>query len=457
MRFDFDLLTIGAGSGGVAATRRAGNYGARTAICEEDRVGGTCVLRGCIPKKFLVYASHFAQDFSDSIKYGWSAHNAKFDWRTLVTNKDSELDRLHNIYQSLLDKAGVEVLSGRASLLDEHTVVVESGGETKKITSETILVATGGSPQIPDNLNFDAALTSNEALSLDKLPERIVIVGGGYIAVEFCGIFNSLGVEVTQIIRADQILRGFDEDVRGHLQKEMVRQGIKLITGVTIDKLDKTLDASRLMLSDGRILEAEEILFATGRIPNTRGLGLEVAGVDISEKGAIKVDEWSRTSRSNIYAIGDCTDRINLTPVAISEGRALADSIYNNDPKTVDYENIASAVFSQPPVGTVGMTEAEARQRYQDITIYQSEFRPLKATISGDDGRTMMKLIVEQDSRRVVGCHMVGDDAPEIIQGLGIALKCGATKEQFDATMAIHPTAAEEFVTMYEAKADTEK
>ena len=455
MRFDFDLLTIGAGSGGVAATRRAGNYGARTAICEEDRVGGTCVLRGCIPKKFLVYASHFAQDFSDSIKYGWSAHNAKFDWRTLVTNKDSELDRLHNIYQSLLDKAGVEVLSGRASLLDEHTVVVESGGETKKITSETILVATGGSPQIPDNLNFDAALTSNEALSLDKLPERIVIVGGGYIAVEFCGIFNSLGVEVTQIIRADQILRGFDEDVRGHLQKEMVRQGIKLITGVTIDKLDKTLDASRLMLSDGRILEAEEILFATGRIPNTRGLGLEVAGVDISEKGAIKVDEWSRTSRSNIYAIGDCTDRINLTPVAISEGRALADSIYNNDPKTVDYENVASAVFSQPPVGTVGMTEAEARQRYQDITIYQSEFRPLKATISGDDGRTMMKLIVEQDSRRVVGCHMVGDDAPEIIQGLGIALKCGATKEQFDATMAIHPTAAEEFVTMYDAKADT--
>ena len=230
MRFDFDLLTIGAGSGGVAATRRAGNYGARTAICEEDRVGGTCVLRGCIPKKFLVYASHFAQDFSDSIKYGWSAHNAKFDWRTLVTNKDSELDRLHNIYQSLLDKAGVEVLSGRASLLDEHTVVVESDGESKGITAETILVATGGLPQIPNNLNFDTALTSNEALSLDKLPERIMIVGGGYIAVEFCGIFNSLGVEVTQIIRADQILRGFDEDVRGHLQKEMVRQGIKLIT-----------------------------------------------------------------------------------------------------------------------------------------------------------------------------------------------------------------------------------
>jgi len=428
MRFNFDLLTIGAGSGGVAATRRAGNYGARTAICEEDRVGGTCVLRGCIPKKFLVYASHFAQDFSDSIKYGWSAHNAKFDWQTLVANKDAELDRLHDIYQSLLDRAGVEVFSGRASLIDEHTVLVESGRETKKITSETILVATGGSPQIPDNLNFDAALTSNEALSLDKLPERILIVGGGYIAVEFCGIFNSLGVEVTQIIRANQILRGFDEDVRRHLQKEMVRQGIKLITGVTIDKLDKTLDASRLMLSDGRIIEAEEILFATGRIPNTSGLGLEVAGVDVSENGAIKVDEWSRTTCSNIYAIGDCTDRINLTPVAISEGRALADSLYNNDPKIVDYENVASAVFSQPPVGTVGMTEAEARQRYCDVAIYQSEFRPLKATISGDDGKTMMKLIVEQDSRRVVGCHMVGDDAPEIIQGLGIAIKCGATK-----------------------------
>ena len=457
MRFDFDLLTIGAGSGGVAATRRAGNYGARTAICEEDRVGGTCVLRGCIPKKFLVYASHFAQDFSDSIKYGWSAHNAKFDWPTLVTNKDAELDRLHDIYRSLLDEAGVKVLLGRASLLDEHTVLVESDGEAKGITAETILVATGGLPQIPNNLNFDTALTSNEALSLDKLPERIIIVGGGYIAVEFCGIFNSLGVEVTQIIRADQILRGFDEDVRGHLQKEMVRQGIKLITGVTINNADKTLDVSRLVLSDGRILEAEEILFATGRIPNTSGLGLEVAGVDVSENGAIKVDEWSRTSRSNIYAIGDCTDRINLTPVAISEGRALADSIYNNDPKIVDYENVASAVFSQPPVGTVGVTEAEARQRYRDITIYQSEFRPLKATISGDDGRTMMKLIVEQASRRVVGCHMVGDDAPEIIQGIGIAIKCGATKEQFDATMAIHPTAAEEFVTMYDAKADTKK
>jgi glutathione reductase (NADPH) len=457
MRFDFDLLTIGAGSGGVAATRRAGNYGARTAICEEDRVGGTCVLRGCIPKKFLVYASHFAQDLSDSIKYGWSAHNVKFDWHTLITNKDAELDRLHDIYQDLLDKSGVKVLSGKASLLDEHTVAVESDRETKKITAETILVATGGSPQIPDNLNFDAALTSNEALSLDKLPERIIVVGGGYIAVEFCGIFNSLGVEVTEIIRADRILRGFDEDVRGHLQQEMARQGIQLITGVTINKVDKTLDVSRLMLSDGRILEADEILFATGRIPNTNGLGLEVAGVALSENGAIKVDEWSRTSCSNIYAIGDCTDRINLTPVAISEGRALADSIYNNDPKTVDYENVASAVFSQPPVGTVGMTEAEARQRYRDVTIYQSEFRPLKATISGDEGRTMMKLIVEQDSRRVVGCHMVGDDAPEIIQGLGIALKCGATKEQFDATMAIHPTAAEEFVTMYDAKDNTEK
>ena len=452
MQFDFDLLTIGAGSGGVAATRRAGNYGARAAICEVDRVGGTCVLRGCIPKKFLVYAAHFSQELSDSVGYGWSTSNVSFDWDTLIGHKNLELDRLHGIYQSMLDKAGVELLSGRASLVDEHKVVVESQNGSREVTAENILVATGGWAQIPDAMGSGAFLTSNEALSLDKLPKRLIVVGGGYIAVEFCGIFNSLGVEVVEVIRADQILRGFDQDVRSHLENEMIRRGVRIKAGVTIEGISGISGGYSVELSNGTSIEADEILFATGRNPNTSGLGLEEAGILLSENGAIKVDEWSRTSVSNIYAIGDCTDRINLTPVAIAEGRALADSLYNDDLKTVDYGNVASAVFSQPPVGTVGMTESEARSKFESISIYQSEFRPLKATLSGDEGRTMMKLVVDEDSRRVLGCHMVGDDAPEIIQGIAIALKCGATKDQFDATMAIHPTAAEEFVTMYDAK-----
>tara|TARA_B100000686_G_scaffold324935_1_gene381109 strand:+ start:358 stop:1731 length:1374 start_codon:yes stop_codon:yes gene_type:complete len=452
MQFDFDLLTIGAGSGGVAATRRAGNYGARSAICEADRVGGTCVLRGCIPKKFLVYAGHFSQEVSDSVGYGWSTTGVTFDWQKLISHKDAELDRLHGIYQGMLDKAGVEVLLGKASLVDKHKVLVESPNGSKEVTAENILVATGGWPQVPNGMGPGPFLTSNEALSLDKLPERLIVVGGGYIAVEFCGIFNSLGVEVTEVIRADQILRGFDQDVRGHLENEMIRKGIKVRAGVTIDRITGSSGEYSVGLSDGTILEAEEILFATGRNPNTSGLGLDEIGIRLSDNGAIKVDEWSRTSIPNIYAIGDCTDRINLTPVAIAEGRALADSLYNDDPKTVDYGSVASAVFSQPPVGTVGMSENEARSKFESISIYQSEFRPLKATVSGDEGRTLMKLVVDETSRRVIGCHMVGDDAPEIIQGIAIALKCGATKEQFDATMAIHPTAAEEFVTMYEAK-----
>ena len=452
MRFDFDLLTIGAGSGGVAATRRAGNYGARAAICEEDRVGGTCVLRGCIPKKFLVYASHFAQEQSDSYNYGWSKERSKFDWATLIRNKDSELERLHEIYLGLLDGAGVDVLSGRATLIDEHTVALQHSGKIRRITAENILVATGGWPQIPGGLDCPGSLTSNEALSLSELPKSLLVQGGGYIAVELCGIFNKLGVEVTQVIRAERILRGFDEDVRAHLGREMTKKGIKIVTGVTISEVSEKSGTYSVQLSDGQALQADELLFATGRLPNTGDLGLERVGVDLAENGAIKVDKWSRTSCSNIYAIGDCTDRLNLTPVAIAEGRAFADSIYNDDPKTVDYGNVASAVFSQPPIGTVGLTEEEAQAQLPNVSIYRSEFRPLKATISGDEGRTMMKLIVEEPSRRVVGCHMVGDDAPEIVQGFAVALKCGATKEQFDATMAIHPTAAEEFVTMYDAE-----
>ena len=450
MAFDYELLTIGAGSGGVAATRRAGNYGVRAAICEEDRVGGTCVLRGCIPKKLLVYASHFAEELEDSTSFGWSVPESKFDWSTLIRNKNAELDRLNSVYKTLLSDANVDLISGRARLVDPHTVEVVTERGSRQVTAETILVSTGGWPVKPPVPGLDIALTSTEALDLPELPESIVIIGGGYIAVEFAGIFNTLGVRVTAVIRADHVLRGFDEDIRRHLQTEMVRQGVRIKSGVTINKVDNVAGAHKVQLSDGDVIEADELLCAMGRVPNTSGLGLADVGVKLADNGAIKVDEWSRTSVDNIYAVGDCTDRLNLTPVAIAEGRAFADTLYNDDPKKMDYDNIPRAVFSQPPVGTVGLTEMEARKHFKEVKIYRSEFRPLKATLSGNGGRTLMKLVVDQESGRVVGCHMVGDDAAEIIQGIAIAVKCGASKTQFDATMAIHPTASEEFVTMYE-------
>ena len=450
MAFDYELLTIGAGSGGVAATRRAGNYGVRAAICEEDRVGGTCVLRGCIPKKLLVYASHFAEELEDSTSFGWSVPESKFDWSTLIRNKNAELDRLNSVYKTLLSDANVDLISGRARLVDPHTVEVATERGSRQVTAETILASTGGWPVKPPVPGLDIALTSTEALDLPELPERIVIIGGGYIAVEFAGIFNTLGVRVTAVIRADHVLRGFDEDIRRHLQTEMVRQGVRIKSGVTINKVDNVAGAHKVQLSDGDVIEADELLCAMGRVPNTSGLGLADVGVKLADNGAIKVDEWSRTSVDNIYAVGDCTDRLNLTPVAIAEGRAFADTLYNDDPKKMDYDNIPRAVFSQPPVGTVGLTEMEARKHFKEVKIYRSEFRPLKATLSGNGGRTLMKLVVDQESGRIIGCHMVGDDAAEIIQGIAIAVKCGASKAQFDATMAIHPTASEEFVTMYE-------
>ena len=450
MTFDYELLTIGAGSGGVAATRRAGNYGVRAAICEEDRVGGTCVLRGCIPKKLFVYASHFSEDFKDSKNYGWSVSDVTFDWETLVRNKDAELERLHGIYNKMLDDASVDVISGRAGFIDEHNVEVREGDTSRIVSAETILVATGGWAIKPPISGLESALTSTEAFDLSEFPERMVILGGGYIAVEFAGIFSKLGVAVTEVIRAKHVLRGFDNDLRHHLQREMIREGITVKAEVNVNAVQKVSDVYRVELSDGGVIEADQLLCALGRAPNTLALGLEEAGVEKLGNGAIKVDAWSRTSVPNIYAVGDCTDRVNLTPVAIAEGRAFADTLYNNQPKTVDYENIASAVFSQPPIGTVGLTETEARSKYGDIGVYRSEFRPLKATMSGNSGRTLMKLLVENSSDRVVGCHMAGDDAAEIIQGVAVAVKCGATKAQFDSTMAIHPTASEELVTMYE-------
>ena len=450
MTFDYELLTIGAGSGGVAATRRAGNYGVRAAICEENRVGGTCVLRGCIPKKLFVYASHFSEDFKDSKNYGWSVSDVTFDWETLVRNKDAELERLHGIYNKMLDDASVDVISGRAGFIDEHNVEVREGDTSRIVSAETILVATGGWAIKPPISGLESALTSTEAFDLSEFPERMVILGGGYIAVEFAGIFSKLGVAVTEVIRAKHVLRGFDNDLRHHLQREMIREGITVKAEVNVNAVQKVSDVYRVELSDGGVIEADQLLCALGRAPNTLALGLDEAGVEKLGNGAIKVDAWSRTSVPNIYAVGDCTDRVNLTPVAIAEGRAFADTLYNNQPKTVDYENIASAVFSQPPIGTVGLTETEARSKYGDIGVYRSEFRPLKATMSGNSGRTFMKLLVENSSDRVVGCHMAGDDAAEIIQGVAVAVKCGATKAQFDSTMAIHPTASEELVTMYE-------
>ena len=450
MTFDYELLTIGAGSGGVAATRRAGNYGVRAAICEEGRVGGTCVLRGCIPKKLFVYASHFSEDFKDSKNYGWSVSDVTFDWETLVRNKDAELERLHGIYNKMLDDASVDVISGRAGFIDEHNVEVREGDTSRIVSAETILVATGGWAIKPPISGLESALTSTEAFDLSEFPERMVILGGGYIAVEFAGIFSKLGVAVTEVIRAKHVLRGFDNDLRHHLQREMIREGITVKAEVNVNAVQKVSDVYRVELSDGGVIEADQLLCALGRAPNTLALGLDEAGVEKLGNGAIKVDAWSRTSVPNIYAVGDCTDRVNLTPVAIAEGRAFADTLYNNQPKTVDYENIASAVFSQPPIGTVGLTETEARSKYGDIGVYRSEFRPLKATMSGNSGRTFMKLLVENSSDRVVGCHMAGDDAAEIIQGVAVAVKCGATKAQFDSTMAIHPTASEELVTMYE-------
>ncbi len=447
-RYDYDLVTIGAGSGGVRATRLAGGFGARTAIVEKSRVGGTCVMRGCVPKKLLVYGAHFAEDFEDARAYGWSLHEPEFDWPTLVANKNRELDRLEQVYLRILRDNHVELVEGTARLADPHTVEVDG----RTLTAEKILIACGGWPAMPDIPGIGHVITSNEALELAALPERITIVGGGYIAVEFAGIFNALGVKVTQIIRAANILRGFDEDVREVLAAEMTRRGVRIRRDTMIRSIEAAPDGSySLCLEDGEMLATDLVMYATGRLPNTRGLGLEEAGVRLARTGAVEVDSWNQSSVDSIFAIGDCTDRVNLTPVAIAEGVCFVETHFRNNPREMDYTNIPTAVFSQPPVGTVGLIEDEAARR-GEIDVYLSRFKPMKHTLTGRDERAMMKLIVDQKTDRVLGCHMVGPDAPEIAQGLGIALKCGATKAQFDATVGIHPTAAEEFVTMREKR-----
>ena len=442
--YDFDLITIGAGSGGVRASRMSAGYGARAAVVENSRFGGTCVMRGCVPKKLLVYGSQFAGEFEDARGFGWTPGEAAFDWAQLIANKNRELDRLEEVYRRMLRESGVTMVEGTAILADPHTVEVEG----RAMTAENILLATGGWPTMPDIPGIEHVITSNEALDLERLPGRMVIVGGGYIAVEFAGIFNALGVEVTEIVRADTVLRGFDEDMRLALAEEMRKRGVNLRCESVVRGIEKENGAYSLRLAGGDIVDADLVMYATGRAPRTKGLGLEAAGVELDGKGAVTVDAFSRTSQPNIYAIGDVTDRLNLTPVAIAEGAALAETLFNGNPTAADLTGVPTAVFSQPPLATVGLTEAEGRAQLADVDVYLSRFRPMKHTLSGRDEMTVMKLVVDAASDRVVGCHMMGTDAAEIIQGLGVALKCGATKAQFDATVGIHPTAAEEFVTM---------
>ncbi len=443
-QFDFDLFTIGAGSGGVAASRRAASYGARVAICEADRVGGTCVLRGCVPKKLLVYASHLRAELEDAAGYGWSLGEPTLDWARLIASKNAELDRLNGIYLRMLASAGVEVIEGRGVLVDPHTVDV--GG--RRFTAERILVATGGSPHVPSIPGAELGITSNEALELTVVPPRMLIVGGGYIAVELAGIYAGAGSKVTLLVRGDHVLRGFDHDVHTALTRELERSGIEIATHTEVESLSKRGDGLVARCRSGSEHEAEVLLWATGRWPNTRGMGLEDVGVELDDQGAILVDEWSQTSGSGIYAVGDATTRINLTPVAIADGRALVETLFNDNPTVVDHDHVPTAVFSQPQVGTVGLAEHEARAKYSHVDIYRTSFRPMKHVLPGREELTMMKLVVDKDSDRVLGVHMVGPDAAEIIQGFAVALKCGATKQQFDATVGIHPSSAEELVTM---------
>jgi glutathione reductase (NADPH) len=443
--YDFDLFTIGAGSGGVAASRRAASYGARVAIAENVRVGGTCVLRGCVPKKLLVYGAHFAEEMEDAAGFGWTV-TGSLDWGKLIAAKNRETDRLNGIYINMLNGSGVKIVEGHAELRDAHTVLVDG----KPYTAKYILIATGGRPERPSIPGIEHTITSDEALELKTLPKRVVIVGGGYIAVEFAGIFNAAGSQVRELIRAPQILRGFDEDIRNHLAAEMTKKGIVIVNNQKSSRIEKVGGALRVHVAGDIAFDADAVMYATGRVPNTNRLGLDRVGIHLNKRGAIAVDEWQQTTVPGIYAIGDCTDRINLTPVAIAEGRALAETLFNRNPMKMDHVDVPSAVFSQPPVGTVGLNEAAARAICESVDIYKAVYRPMKHTLSGRDEKVMMKLVVDRASDRVLGAHMVGPDSPEIIQGLAIAVKARLTKKDFDRTIAIHPTAAEEFVLMRE-------
>jgi glutathione reductase (NADPH) len=446
MAYDFDLYVIGAGSGGVRAARFAAGFGAKVAVAESRYLGGTCVNVGCVPKKLLVYGAHFAEDFEQASGFGWSLGEANFDWATLIANKDREINRLNGIYRNLLVNSGVTLHEAHAKIVGPHEV--EVNGE--RYTAKNILIATGGWPQIPEIPGREHAIGSNEAFFLKELPKRVLVVGGGYIAVEFAGIFHGLGANTTLLYRGDLFLRGFDGSVRKHLQEELTKRGLDLQFNADIARIDKQADGSlKATLKDGRVLEADCVFYATGRRPMLDNLGLENTDVQLTDKGFIKVDEQYQTSEPSILALGDVIGRVQLTPVALAEGMAVARRLFKPEQyRPVDYKMIPTAVFSLPNIGTVGLTEEEAREAGHDVVIFESRFRPMKLTLTECQEKTLMKLVVDGKTDKVLGCHMIGPDAGEIVQGLAIALKAGATKRDFDDTIGVHPTAAEEFVTM---------
>ena len=440
MSYDFDLITIGAGSGGSAASRRVASYGVRVAICEASRVGGTCVIRGCVPKKLFMYAGQFRDAFEDSVAFGWDAHVPSFDWLTLKNNKDREIERLSQKMVQNLETSGCTILTGHARLIDDHTVLIDD----QTYRAETILIATGAWPSKLSIPGIESAITSNDIFDLPSLPESLTIIGGGYIAIEFACILAALGVTITVVIRGQHILKRFDDDLRIMLESEMKKRGITILNGFEPVRIDE----STITATDGRVVTSTMVMVATGRHPHISNLGLEESKVKLTKNKAIAVDEWSRTSVESIYAIGDVTDRVALTPVAIAEGRAFAETCFNNNPIRVHYRNIPTAVFSIPAISTVGLTQAQAQEQFGKIDIYQTRFRAMKHSLSGRDEETLIKMIVDPATDHVLGCHMLGSDAPEIIQSLAIAFNCQATKKQFDRTIALHPSVAEEFVLL---------
>lgn len=447
MSYDYDLFVIGAGSGGVRASRIAAGLGAKVAVAEDLYLGGTCVNVGCVPKKLFVYGSHFSEEFEAAAGFGWSVDKPSFDWPTLRDNKTKEIERLNGIYDRMLNNAGVEIIEGRGTIIDAHTVAVNG----KHYTAERILVAVGGWPMVPDIPGKEHIMSSNEVFYMDSFPKRVIVVGGGYIAVEFAGIFNGLGSETHLLYRGELFLRGFDKDVREFTANEMTKKGVQLKFNNNISAIEKQADGSLLAsLTDGTSLEVDAIMYATGRKPKTENIGLENTQVKLSANGSIVVNDDFQTDEPSIYAVGDVIDRVQLTPVALAEGMALARNLYGGMAQKVDYNYIATAVFSQPNIGTLGYSEEEAQAKFASVAVYKSDFKHMKHTLSGVDERTFMKLLVDQKTDKVIGCHMVGADAGEIVQGLAIAIKAGATKADFDTTIGIHPTAAEEFVTMRE-------
>jgi glutathione reductase (NADPH) len=445
-QYDYDLITIGAGSGGVRASRIAASHGAKVAVCEEFRVGGTCVIRGCVPKKLLVYGAHFAEDLKDAKAFGWTTESCTFDWTVLRDNVLAEVDRLNGLYTQTLENHDVEIIAQRATVSGAHEVTLADGS---KLTAKVILIATGARPHVPECPGNEHGITSNEAFHLDALPKRILIAGGGYIANEFAGIFNEFGSHVTIINRSDKLLRGYDEQLRDRLLQISLTKGIDFRFNAEfcgIEKLDG--GALRVSMTNHDDLEVDCVMFATGRVPNTEGLGLEQAGVELGPKGEIKVDRFSKTSVESIYAVGDVTDRVQLTPVAILEGHAFADTVFGNTPRAIDHACVPSAVFSHPPLCGVGLTESQARNKLGSVRVYTSDFRPMKNVLAGRNERSLYKMVCDGATDRVVGIHLLGPDAPEILQGAAVAVKAGLTKADFDATVAIHPTMAEELVLL---------